>query len=248
MLPSIIDVARENHLIFNERTLNKKEVMCKCPFCHIDAGNPKKFYLSLNEEKNVFKCWFCKEYGGVLQFESLITGIPYPEVKQKYFGDKKKVYHPAELLSPKQLEAVNWAEIKRKHIEEYKSSLEQVIADWRSHVHNNRILAFAKLLMGIQTGKYQLVVEIIQKQAENAQIPDLLDDVLTMYSSSEWKDWALEARAIAAAAYRTAKQEDNGLANGLMYVLFAFNQYTQSQKSKNKRRLDNICLSKIQYI
>lgn len=237
MLPSIIDVARENHLIFNERTLNKKEVMVKCPFCHMDTHKPKKFYLSLNEEKNCFKCWHCKEYGGVLQFESLITGTPYQEVRQKYFGDKKKVYHPAELLSPKQLKAIDWAEIKRKHQEEYKASLEQVIADWKSHVHENCILAFAKFLIGIETQKYQLVIENIQKQAEEAQIPSLLEDVLNMYSSSEWKAWALEAREIAGVAYKTAKLENNGLANGLMYVLFAFNKYIQSQKSKNKRRV-----------
>lgn len=237
MLPSIIDIARENQLVFNERTLNKKEVMCKCPFCQMDADNSKKFYLSLNEEKNVFKCWYCKEYGGVLQFESLITGTPYQEVKQKYFGDKKKAYHPAELLSPKQLEAIDWAEVKRKYHEEYKSSLEHIIADWNAHVYENRILAFAKLLIGIQTKKYQIVIENIKKQAEDAEILSLLDDVLNMYSSSEWKDWALEARDIAGAAYKTAKQENNELANGLMYVLFAFNQYTQSQKSKNKRRV-----------
>lgn len=237
MLPNIVDVARENHLTFNERSLNKKEVMCKCPFCLEDSNKPKKFYLSLNTEKNVFKCWYCKEHGGVLQFESMITGDSYEEVKLKYFGDKKKEYHPAELLSPKQLEAINWAEIKRQQQEEYKRSFEKVIADWKAHVRSQRILAFAKLLIGIESKKYQLVCQNIKKQAEDAEIPSLLDDVLTMYSSCEWKDWALEARQIAATALLTARQEDNGLANALIYVVFAFSQYNQSQNTKNNRRV-----------
>lgn len=237
MLPSIIDVARENQMTFNERTLDKKEVMCKCPFCMQDSNIPKKFYLSLNAEKNVFKCWYCKEYGGVLMFESLITGKPYDEVKRKYFGEKKKKYHPAELLSPKQLEAIKWAEIKRKQQEEYKRSLEQVLADWKDYVRENRILAFAKLLIGLETMKYQLVIENIKKQAENSQIPNLLDDVLRMYSSCEWEDWAIEARRIAGTAYKTAKLENNGYSNALFYVLFAFSHYNQSQKTKVDRRV-----------
>jgi hypothetical protein len=236
VLPSIIDVARENQLTFNERTLKKKEVMCKCPFCLQDANIPKKFYLSFNVEKNVFKCWYCKEYGGVLQFESLITGTSFEEVKKKYFGDKKKNYHPAELLSPKQLEAINWDEIKRNHYEEYKQSLTIVLDDWRSYLRENRIMAFAKLLIGLELGKYQVVIDNIQKQADKAQIPRLLDDVLTMYSSSDWDDWALEAREIAGIAYKTAKRENNELANALFYVLFAFSQYNQKNNS-NKRRV-----------
>ncbi|WP_280618032.1 hypothetical protein [Heyndrickxia oleronia] len=58
LLPSIINVARENNLIINERSLTKKEVLCKCPFCLMDASRPKKFYLSLNPKENIFKCWY----------------------------------------------------------------------------------------------------------------------------------------------------------------------------------------------
>ncbi|WP_019156933.1 hypothetical protein [Robertmurraya massiliosenegalensis] len=235
MLPSIIDVARENQLTFNERSLNKKEVMCKCPFCLADANNPKKFYLSLNPDKNVFKCWYCKEYGGVLQFESLVTGNSYEEVRLKYFGDIKKKYHPAELLSPKQLKAINWDEIKRKHNDEYKRSLENVFADWKAHVHSQRILAFAKLLIGIESKKYQLICENIKKQALDSQVPNLLEDVLEMYSSSEWKSWALEAREIAVSALLIARKENNELANALVYVVFAFSQYNQKNKNDNRR-------------
>lgn len=230
MLPSILDVARENHLIFNKRTLGKKEVTCKCPFCLEDTNKPKKFYLSLNIEKNVFKCWICKEHGGVLQFESMITGKPFDEVKQKYFGFQSRKYHPAERLSPKQLEAINWAEVKRTHYEEYKHSLSKVIADWKLYVQENRILAFSKLLIGIESKKYALVLENIKTQAEKAHIPTLLEDVLKMYSSNKWAKWALDARQIAAIALKTARRENNQLANALIYVLFAYSQYTQYTK------------------
>jgi len=234
LLPSIIDVARENQITFNRRTLKKKEVMCKCPFCLEDANNPKKFYLSLNVEKNVFKCWYCKEYGGVLQFESMITGISFEEVKQKYFGDTAREYHPAERLSPKQLEAINWAEIKRNHYEEYKDSLQKVLADWKAHVRENRILAFSKLLIGIESMKYQLILENIENQAKNAHIPSLLDDVLKMYSSNVWKEWALQAREIARIALMAARAENNELANAIVYVLLAYSQYNQNTKSDRK--------------
>lgn len=211
--------------------------MCKCPFCLTDANNPKKFYLSINVEKNVFKCWYCKEYGGVLQFESMLTGTSFLEVKQKYFGDQKKKYHPAELLSPKQLEAINWADIKRNYFVEYKESLQVIIADWEAHVRENRILAFSKLLIGIETKKYKLVIDSIKKQAEDAQIHSLLDDILNMYSSSQWKDWALEARKIAGVAYKTSRQENNKFSNALIYVIFAFSQFKQGENFKVKRRV-----------
>ncbi|MCM3454795.1 polycomb protein [Heyndrickxia oleronia] len=172
-----------------------------------------------------------KESGGVLQFESLLTGKPFTEVKQKYFGHKRKKYHPAELLSPKQLELIDWAEIKRNHFEEYKQSLEEIMTEWNAHVREQRILAFAKLLIGLESMKYQLVVENIQNQSEETQIPSLLNDVLTMYSCRRWEDWALEARIIAGEAYRTAKLENNQMANALIYVLFSFQHYKQHKQS-----------------
>ncbi|MDP4087443.1 MAG: hypothetical protein Q8934_23035 [Bacillota bacterium] len=224
MLPSIVNVAEENGLKINPRTLKQKEVLCKCPFCLADANDPKKYYLSLNLKENIYKCWYCKESGGVLQFESSVTGKPFQEVKEKYFGKNRKKYHPAEMLSPKQLALINWDEVKRNHFEEYKKSLQTVIADWKAHVREQRILAFAKLLIGIETMKYSIVIENIKKQAEDVQIPTLVEDVLSMYSCTQWEEWALEGRIIAGVAYKTAKQESKELENALIYVSLAFYQ------------------------
>lgn len=218
MLPSIIEVAQANELIFNKKTLNKKEVRCKCPFCMADANRPKKFYLSLNEEKNVFRCWYCGLKGGVLEFEAKLTGKPYEEIKKKYFGEKK-YYHPAERLSPKQLEKINLLELKKDY-KQFKKSLDKVEAKWQEFVYKERVKAFAKLLIGIEIEKYQQIVEIIQKQSENSEIPSLLDDVLNMYSSSKWDQWAIEGRKYALIAYKAAEKTGTK-EKALLYLPFA---------------------------
>ena len=202
----------------------------------MDANHPKKYYLSLNPKENIYKCWYCGQSGGVLQFESLLTGCSFKEIKQKYFGSKKKKsYHPADLLSPKQLEAIDWVKIKRNHYKEYKRSLQEVIADWKAYVRQQRILAFAKLLVGIEMNQYQLLTDNIQKQGANAHIPHLLYDVTKMYLSGKWTDWAIEARMIAGIAYKTSKAEDNGLKNALFYVVLAYNEYMVKGSAKNKK-------------
>ncbi|WP_035723194.1 hypothetical protein [Gracilibacillus boraciitolerans] len=72
LLPNIVEVADSHGLDCNFKTRGKKEVMFKCPFCHADS-NKNRFYLSLNEDKNVFKCWHCKESGGRVEIH-IITG------------------------------------------------------------------------------------------------------------------------------------------------------------------------------
>lgn len=221
MLPSIINVATDNNLEFDSKSLNKKEVRCKCPFCRADAHKPKKYYLSLNPRDNVFRCWYCGEKGGVLQFEVKLTGEPYEKVKQKYFGSKKH-YHPAELLSPRQLEKIDLLELK-KDWKQFKRSLKQVHAKWQKFVDQERSKAFAKLLVGLEINKYQLAIELIKKQAEKSEIPSLLDDVLKMYSSSTWEKWAVAGREKALIAYKSAEQAGDKR-KALMYLAFCFYQ------------------------
>lgn len=78
MLPEILEVAKKHKLIINPRTLHNEEVLCKCPFCQEDSkpGKNRKYYLSLNAQSQVFKCWFCGESGGVLRFIALLEGVP----------------------------------------------------------------------------------------------------------------------------------------------------------------------------
>src|SRR5690625_6888474 len=91
MLPDILKIAEEYHLEIDERTRNQKEVLCKCVFCHSSSG---KYHLSLNPEKKIFKCWKCKQSGGVLQFEALLSGKPFNEVREK-----RSEEHTSELQS-----------------------------------------------------------------------------------------------------------------------------------------------------
>ncbi|MFG0215007.1 hypothetical protein ACFU8X_18025, partial [Brevibacillus porteri] len=72
-----------------------KEVLRKCPFCRADEGKKGKFYLSLNQRDNVFRCWHYGEKGGVCRLESLLTGIPESEITDKYRVKTRRTIHPA---------------------------------------------------------------------------------------------------------------------------------------------------------
>lgn len=63
----------------------------KCPFCREDAklGKEKKFYLSLNTVDQVFKCWFCKESGGVFRLIALLEGAPEGKVIEQFRKHQK---------------------------------------------------------------------------------------------------------------------------------------------------------------
>jgi DNA primase len=143
-LPSIIEIADRAGLECDPRSRNKKEVLYKCPFCLGDA-NRRKYKLSLNPVYNVYKCWLCGESGGVLQFEAKLFNLPYDEVKRKY--SKNRNYHPAEMLSPKQLKLISWDEAKRRNHEHYKRSLDEVLRDWKEYEREQKILHFAKLIV-----------------------------------------------------------------------------------------------------
>ncbi|MDQ0338154.1 hypothetical protein J2S00_000938 [Caldalkalibacillus uzonensis] len=111
MLPEILPNAEQHGLIINERTREKREVLAKCPFCEEDSkpGKEKKFYLSLNTQDQVFKCWFCGEAGGVFRFISLLENIPESEVIERYRGKKGKYKpHPAERLTLSQLRLLGY--------------------------------------------------------------------------------------------------------------------------------------------
>src|SRR5690625_2018645 len=147
MLPSIVKIAREYDIVINERTIEQKEIRVKCPFCGEDY--PHKFHLSLNIGKNVFKCWNCKENGGVLQFESLVSGKSYNEVRKKYFGSrkKKKAVHPAHRLSPEQLDAIGWRSVKREDFNSFNRSREEVLRDWERYKYEELVKYYAVFLL-----------------------------------------------------------------------------------------------------
>lgn len=221
MLPTIIEVADKYGLACNERTRKQKNVRYKCPFCKGDLDQPKKYYLSLNQNKNIYWCWWCKANGVVLAFETNISGKSYTEVKESYFGrNKNRSYHPAEILSPQQLQVIGWDEVKRKDYKQFKRLLEEVYSDWCRYADKERAIAFAKLLIGIKIYKYELVIENIKRQSETVFVETLLEDVLEMYSSDLWTEWAKEGLELAHVALGAAKKAGQ-VQEALMYLLFA---------------------------
>lgn len=229
-LPCIVNIAQENGLEINERTLTQKEVLCKCPFCHGDAGRRGKYKLSLNPEKKVFKCWLCKESGGVLQFEALLTGKTFVEVKKKYFGERKRPYHPAEFLSPQQLEVIDWRTAKQRSYEYFKNRMNDVYHDWKNHVYRNKRLALAKLIVGDAIGKLPVAIESVKDQEEESQIPDLTKKVLDVFSNYTWKEpWTLESLRLAVSSVRVSMNAGENGENALIYLALINYYYDENE-------------------
>src|SRR5699024_8033770 len=179
MLTNILNVAQQYDLTFHPKHYGKKETLAKCPFCQEDAqpAKRKKYYLSLNTEDNVFKCWFCSESGGVLHFEAKLIGKPYNEVKEKYFGKRIKPLHPAYNLNPFQLDQIGWKTYKRDNFKAFQIKREAVIRDWSIYEHDELARYFAMFmciahLENQDKRRFELVSWFIKK-CWDLPIPDM---------------------------------------------------------------------------
>lgn len=198
MLPEIKDVATNHHLILNKATFNKKEVLCKCPFCGEDAkvGKEKKFYLSLNTQKQLFKCWFCGEKGGVFRFIALLEGKSESEVISEYRRQKGRGYkpHPAEKLSLSQLKLIgfshkpNWGAMRKRDLVYYKNTLNWVWKEWLAFVSQERQMAYRFLFMGMITANYQRAVQGV-KTREKEIGASLLKEAVEILSQEDRPNW-----------------------------------------------------------
>lgn len=212
-LPSIIDIAGENAIEVNPRTLNKKEVMHKCPFCLGDSNRAGKYFLSLNPEYNVFKCWHCNASGGVLEFESRITGKPFKEVRSKYFTSSNKKAHPAERLSPIQLKKIGWNELKRRDREKFKQKRQEVLQEWQNYERREMVKHFALLMVTAhlddQIERQRQLLEYILRSAVETGIPFLYSKIMEEFikDEDERSAWTIEAIQIARAAWKSCLRE-----------------------------------------
>jgi len=194
MLPDIVEVAREHQLKINERTLGKKEVLSKCPFCMADSGKRNKYYLSLNPADKVFKCWFCGESGGVFRFIALLEGVPEQEVMKRY-GIQRRKRHPAERLTTRQLKLAgfsgkpDWQALKERNLEHYEDTLDFVWAHWKDFLEREKRMAFCTLVEGIHFLQYKEAVDKIREREREIGYP-LLRDVLLAYSLPDRPRWA----------------------------------------------------------
>lgn len=200
ILPNIVDVAFEHNLTVNSKTVGKKEVLCKCPFCLEDLkpSKIKRYYLSLNESKNTFKCWFCGSKGGVVKFISLLNGSPESEIienlrKENGFNYKK---HPAEKLSTSQLSMIgypniNWVNNREFDVEIYKAFRDHVHQKWLSFVDQEKAVAYKLVYGGILSGDYHGAIKKV-KDIEQILEVKILDDILKALSKDMRTDDELE--------------------------------------------------------
>lgn len=215
MFPDILSVANEHNIVVNERTRNHKEVLCKCPFCFEDTKPAKKrrFYLSLNTQDQVFKCWFCGESGGVLRFISLLEGVSEEKVRARY--RKRKIAHRAERLTRHQLAFIghnsktDFAALKKRDRSYWHRTMDWIWNDWQAFKESQLQRAYFYLLLGIRFHKYEQYIEEI-RQIERVIEAPLLEEVLNTYSSAKRPAWTERWHALA--YLKPVSPESNGQA------------------------------------
>ncbi|WP_139490050.1 hypothetical protein [Brevibacillus dissolubilis] len=204
MLPDIIQLAEKNQLVFAPRQTGK-EVRCKCPFCRSDEGRKDKYFLSINPQKQVFKCWFCHESGGVCRLEALLTGVPESQVIDKYKTrsiTERRLYHPAEKLTARQLAQIGFVSktplflLKQRDRGYYQRTCQWIWQEWQEYIESQRYQAFRTYLVGVYSGKLQKAVAHIREQERKVGV-ELLRNVLRIYASPTWPAWAKEAQHFA---------------------------------------------------
>lgn len=233
MLPSILHIAERYKLISDPKTYGHKESRFKCPFCEQDSipGNEKKFYLSLNTDDNVFKCWFCNESGGVLQFESILSNQPYEEIRKKYFGKRRKNLHPAYKLSPDQLREIGWQDKKRQSFQEFQTNRDEVIKDWNEYKYGELIKHYALFTLiahfPIEKDKrdhYEWFVEICKE----SKVDNLAKQIVHEWNSNQKQSWSNEGVEVARIAYHVAHDcGDFNFLNLFATVLFIYELKTE---------------------
>ena len=204
ILPNIVEVAQQFHVSLDARTLGKREVLGKCPFC--DNGHhkrTKRHYLSLNEERNVFRCWYCGEKGGVLRFLSMLSGEAEGLILDRLRNEHKRSNyqkHAAEKLTTSQLKLIgygriNWVANREFDYELYVAYRERVWEDWQTFVEEQVKQAYKWVWLHMLKGEIHVGIARV-KQLEQQLGTSLLNDVLHYFSTegieSDIDRWDLE--------------------------------------------------------
>ena len=80
----IVDAARRCGLAIDSRTLGREEVEAACPFCG-DHG-PGKYHLSLNTEKDQYRCNLCAAHGNSVTLYAQLRGVTNREAYRDLTG------------------------------------------------------------------------------------------------------------------------------------------------------------------
>lgn len=83
----IVETARRCGLVLDSRTLRRSEVEASCPFCG-DHGSGK-YHLSLNTDKDLYRCNLCGAHGNSVSLYARIKGITNKEAFRELSGDTK---------------------------------------------------------------------------------------------------------------------------------------------------------------
>lgn len=246
MLPRILDIAKEHNLIFDQRSFGKKETLAKCPFCEADAHKPKKYYLSLNTDDQVYRCWYCRKAGGVLDFEARLTNKSFKEVRQKYFGKKskkKEKYNPAEYLTAEQLEAIGWNEIRRKDYKRFKRSLNQVCRDWYEYEHWNFVQLYAEFVViahmdqiGVSDEQRQKWLQYIIEKGKSRFIDLPLTYMIEEFTKDEESlgDWSKKGLEIARTSWKVCQQKNDfsNVLTNIPFIQLLMKELKNNEKAK----------------
>lgn len=245
MLPNILDVAQYYELTFDPKTYAKKETLAKCPFCKADHAphKEKTHYLSLNTVNQVYKCWYCGESGGVLNFEAKLSGENFSVVRTKYFGNQKNL-HPAFKLTPNQLEEIGWLSVKQKDFKGFQKNPDQILSDWKEYVHYEQSKFFALFMcMANLENKKQKQKESLKwyiDKCKEKPIHDLYSCICKEYNKPVNKraDWANRGITIARIAWKTSiKTFDVNLVDLYTNVLFIDFFIKKGQKKTQSKKI-----------
>lgn len=90
----IVDAARRCGLVLDDRTLGRTEVEASCPFCG-DHG-PGKHHLSLNTDKDMYRCNLCGASGNSLTLYARVKRMENKEAYQDLTGGSNTYAWPSQ--------------------------------------------------------------------------------------------------------------------------------------------------------
>lgn len=90
----ILDVARRCGLVLDSRTLERREVEASCPFCG-DRG-AGKYHLSLNTERDVYRCNLCGASGNSVSLYARLEGKTNQQTVEELTGGKNVYRFPVQ--------------------------------------------------------------------------------------------------------------------------------------------------------
>ena len=95
----IVDAARRCGIAIDSRTLGREEVEATCPFCG-DHGRGK-YHLSLNTEKDQYRCNLCRAHGNSVTLYAELRGVTNRKAFEDLTGGSNLYMLPSQQEPPK---------------------------------------------------------------------------------------------------------------------------------------------------